>query len=541
MIGSTYSTAHYDHYKENGDINYFEEVVDAMILDGIEGMNESFRNAIMSLDRDKKRMTILSLLDKDLNLFKRIKALTDKNINKMDHIKDIILMLREYVKVSDVEKKKFGEVMTPLELIKEMLATLPEEVWSNPNLKWLDPANGTGPYPIMVIYKLMKGLEEWEPDSEKRYKHIVENMIYVCELQPKNMFLYMCAIDPFDSYKLNIYTGSFLEKGFDFHMKEVWGIDKFDLVIGNPPYNTDANGDFQTSDLYDKFVINSMSISDYILMITPARWMNKNDKSEFRKTIVKFGIEKLIFDKNINFFENTNISGGITYFLLKNEFKGDTIFNNKEVNLKKQLDNVGFLMDGNTDILNSILLKLSKYEKLDNFNSQGYFGLKTNHQLIQDNGLKVYFSDRNGRRLKLEHDGNSYYTFVDSNIITDVRNKISKYKVITPSAYGYKTKDGDFYHRLGKTFISQPNEICTESYVFFDFNSELECNNFIKYLNTNLVKYLISIKKIKQHVTSKIFELVPKISFEFEINNEYLYKLFELSESEIEFLENQKL
>jgi type I restriction-modification system DNA methylase subunit len=224
ITGVTYSTSDYEHYNQNGDINYFEEVVDKMILDGISGMNESFRNAIMSLDRDKKRMTILSLLDKDLNLFKRIKALTDKNIGKMDHIKDIIMMLREYVKVGEVEKKKFGEVMTPLELVKEMLATLPEDVWSNPNLKWLDPANGTGPYPIMVIYKLMNGLAEWEPDAEKRYKHIVENMIYVCELQPKNMFLYMCAVDPFDKYKLNVYTGSFLEKEFDYHMKNVWNV-----------------------------------------------------------------------------------------------------------------------------------------------------------------------------------------------------------------------------------------------------------------------------------------------------------------------------
>jgi hypothetical protein len=142
ITGVTYSTSDYEHYNQNGDRNYFEEVVDKMILDGISGMNESFRNAIMSLDRDKKRMTILSLLDKDLNLFKRIKALTDKNIGKMDHIKDIILMLREYVKVGEVEKKKFGEVMTPLELVKEMLAKyLPDAKYvipQNSYLAWID-------------------------------------------------------------------------------------------------------------------------------------------------------------------------------------------------------------------------------------------------------------------------------------------------------------------------------------------------------------------------------------------------------------------
>jgi len=39
ITGVTYSVDHYEHYNQNGDRNYFEEVVDAMILDGISGMN----------------------------------------------------------------------------------------------------------------------------------------------------------------------------------------------------------------------------------------------------------------------------------------------------------------------------------------------------------------------------------------------------------------------------------------------------------------------------------------------------------------------
>ena len=46
----------------------------------------------------------------------------------------------------------------------------------------------------------MKGLQTWEPNDEKRYKHIMENMIYVCKLQVKNVFLYMYAFDPEDKY-----------------------------------------------------------------------------------------------------------------------------------------------------------------------------------------------------------------------------------------------------------------------------------------------------------------------------------------------------
>jgi hypothetical protein len=300
MTGQTYSTTHYNEFKRTGNQNIFEEVVDSMVLDGVSGMNESFKRAISNLPRSEKRMTILSLLDKDLNLFKKIKALTNKDINRLDHIKDVIIMLRDYVKVGDVEKKKFGEVMTPLSLVKEMLSTLPEETWSNPNLKILDPANGTGPYPAVVIYKLMKGLENWEPDTEKRYKHIIENMIYTCELQAKNVFLWLCVADPFDEYETNTYWGSFLDEGFDKHMKEVWDVDKFDIVVGNPPFNTEASGDFQTKDLYDQFTIKSINlINKYVLFITPARWMNKNNKSEYRKKIVKNRIikNKIRFEK----------------------------------------------------------------------------------------------------------------------------------------------------------------------------------------------------------------------------------------------------
>ena len=277
MIGATYSTGHYTLYQEKKDKNLFEEIIDQLMIDGIPGIDDNFRLKIASLDKENKRMGIASFLDKDRNLFLKIKALINKDITKMDHIFDVITMLREYVKVGEVEKKKYGEVMTPIDFVEKQLDVLPEEVWSNPNLKWLDPANGTGPYPIMVIYRLMVGLKDWEPDEEKRYKYIVENMIYVSEIQPKNMFLYMFVVDTRDAYKLNIYTGSYLEEGFDYHMKNVWGIDKFDIVIGNPPFNQMIDMDF---------VKKSYEISDSILFVHPSTWLldEKGKQKKFKDT-----------------------------------------------------------------------------------------------------------------------------------------------------------------------------------------------------------------------------------------------------------------
>ena len=316
ITGVTYSVSDYEHYNQNGDLNYFEEVIDAMILDGISGMNDTFRNAIRGLSRDKKRMTILNLLDKDLNLFKQIKALIDKDINKMEHITDISKMLREYVKVADTMKRQYGEVMTPTELIKDMLAKLPKSVWSNPNLKWLDACNGVGPFLCVVIYGLMKGLRDWEPDDEKRYKHIVENMIYAGELQPKNQFLFLCAVDPFDKYKLNVYTGSFLEDNFDYHMNNVWNVEKFDIIIGNPPYDKSqkAEGKRGGGDtLWDKFVIKylnkTLKEGGYLSLVHPTIWRKPQSEKSSSKEV-----NKLMLSKQILYLEMHNSQDGLKTF-----------------------------------------------------------------------------------------------------------------------------------------------------------------------------------------------------------------------------------
>jgi site-specific DNA-methyltransferase (adenine-specific) len=90
----------------------------------------------------------------------------------------------------DGEVKKFGEIMTPFTVVDDMMNTLPDDVWSNPNLKWLDPCNGIGTFPSIIVDRLMVGLKDVIPNNCDRYKHIIENMIYVCELQAKNMFLF---------------------------------------------------------------------------------------------------------------------------------------------------------------------------------------------------------------------------------------------------------------------------------------------------------------------------------------------------------------
>lgn len=70
------------------------------------------------------------------------------------------------------------EVFTPRKTADMMLDSLPEEVWHNPNYKWLNPATKNGIFEREIAIRLDKGLENVIPDVEQRRKHILQNMIY---------------------------------------------------------------------------------------------------------------------------------------------------------------------------------------------------------------------------------------------------------------------------------------------------------------------------------------------------------------------------
>jgi len=293
--------------------NIYEYLIQDMIIDGINGMTPGIKELIQNAPVEQRRSMILTILEEN-NVEHRLicdriqKTIGTGNYSEMEHIKDVVGMIREYVKVSAVEVKTHGEVMTPISLVEEMLDTLPYEVWSNPNLKWLEPANGIGTFVSVIIQRLMKGLVSYQPDEKLRYKHIMEEMIYVCELQAKNMFLFMYVFDPKDEYALNIYNGSYLDKGFNKHM-EMLGVDKFDVIVMNPPYNSGSNIQHQAGTLWDKFVIKTISEligGGYLVAVHPDGWRKFEGKQK--------NVQILLREKQLIYLEVHNTKDGIKTF-----------------------------------------------------------------------------------------------------------------------------------------------------------------------------------------------------------------------------------
>ena len=186
-----------------------------------------------------------------------------------------------------LEKREFGEVFTPIPIIFEMLETLDEHykiansgksIFANKDYKWFDPACGLGNFQIAVYMKLMKNLEDSITDDESRKKHILENMLYMSELNENNAEFCRNVFNADNKYNTNIHVGdTLLMDSYDF---------KFDVVLGNPPYNsggihshTKTQLSSKNQTIWPKFVKRAieewLKPGGYLVFINPLSWLKK--------------------------------------------------------------------------------------------------------------------------------------------------------------------------------------------------------------------------------------------------------------------------
>jgi len=211
------------------------------------------------------------------------------------------------------EQQSRAEVFTPISLVNEMLDKLPIEVWLNPNLKWLDPSNGIGNFPVCIFMRLMDGLKNIIIDEEVRRKHILEEMIYICELDKKNCLLYNILLSHNGKYKLKIFQGDSLT----LDVETEWGFEKFNIIVGNPPYQAGqtAKGKRGGGDLlWNKFVRKSLDEwlmeGGYLTFVHPAGWR----KPQSERTKYKDLFDLMVKDHHMMYLEIHNSKDGLETF-----------------------------------------------------------------------------------------------------------------------------------------------------------------------------------------------------------------------------------
>lgn len=139
-----------------------------------------------------------------------------------------------------------------------------------------------GNYPIAIYLRLINTLKDIIPNDEERKKHILENMLYMGELNKKNVYISKQIFNIENKYKLNIYEGNTLE----LDIKKEWNVNNFDIIIGNPPYNKEFSSG-GASPLYNEFIEYYIDKCNILSYIVPSRWfIGGKGLDKFRKMML---------------------------------------------------------------------------------------------------------------------------------------------------------------------------------------------------------------------------------------------------------------
>jgi hypothetical protein len=310
-------------------------------------------------------------------------------------------------------------------------------------------------------------------------------------------------------------------------MKE-WGVEKFDIVVGNPPYNSERNENHSSKDIYPEFVNKAFELADrYVIMITKSKWMTKPSQKKFREKMINgYNVYKIIHYSE-NPFKGTEIRGGVSYFVIDNENTKDTFeLNGVVYDRKIALD---FLPYGLNKPELLLLNKILRFDKIDmsNFRAQGYYKIKTNDIRLKvdkkGDDIVCHVSDQKGRI--------KYFPL--SEINDKIENDLDKPKII--QSYKYCS------YRIGRLIKSNFGEICSESMVSWSFNNINDMNFFYEYMNTKLFRVCFSLISYDGYAGKNEFYLIPHIDFSKleKVDDENIYKYLNLTEEDIKTIEER--
>lgn len=473
------------------------------------------------------------------------------------------------------------EVFTPPTVANTMLDMLPQELFCDPNTKFLDPACKSGVFLREIAKRLLVGLKNKIPDLQERIDHIFHEQLFgiaiteltsllsrrsvYCSKYPNSIF----SVSQFDNAEGNIifhkkshvwengqcvFCGA-PQKGYDrgdaleshayefihlLNSEEIFSV-KFDVVVSNPPYQmADSGNGVSATPIFQHFVKQAIKLNPrYLTMIIPARWYaGGKGLNEFReKMLSDKHISKLVdFESSKDCFSGVNIAGGICYFLRERDYTGPceitNVVSEKSIKAVRPLDEFPILIRSNMAI--SIVHKVlnSGAEVLSNHAyPRNPFGFQTNYRGRQ--------KQEPGDIEILSSVGFGYVSRKEVVKNTDI---INSYKVLigrlVPSNGELDVNPTDGYKVITDTRIIGPGQINTETYLDIGvFKTKNEANNFNKYLTSKFPRFLLRQAISSLNVSRECFRFVPYEDFTEEWTDEKLYQKYNLSEEEIELIE----
>lgn len=475
------------------------------------------------------------------------------------------------------------EVFTPPEVANAMLDLLPQEIFSDPTTTFLDPGCKSGVFLREIAKRLLTGLEPLYPDLQERTDHIFKEQLFgiaitelTSHLSRRSLYCSKTAngnysVVHFDTIDGNIrfknvqhrwlngkcvFCGASQKeydrsKELETHAYEMIHTTKpedifkmkFDVIIGNPPYQLSDGGYGKSAKpIYHLFIEQAKKLRPrYLTMVIPSRWFSGGrGLEEFRRTMLSDKhIRELVDYENFkDIFPGVDLAGGACYFLWDRDNPGACRVSNCSSNSEttvdtRYLDEFDVFIRSNRAL--SIVRKVMEAHKgsyMDKTVSASKpFGLRTFYE-PKEKGIPCQFIQRIGLK------------YADPKDVEDNLGLLNKWKFLAPrspiAGQTDFTKPVGFYYD-GNTRIVPPGTCCTESFlVLFASDTREEVESFRTYLYTKVVRFLLLQCVVSQDVTREKYRFVPDLGkYEGVYTDEMLCKLWNIAEDEWEFIDSK--